>query len=376
MQKTYKKEFICMGIIFLFISTMLSGCLQSPTYQGRQPIEYLSLSSDGSRLLSISGDHNIVGNKPIYDYIVWDTSSGEILWNETLMGVSQPILLSPNGKYLIKPENHSIYSINGEIIAEYTGQYLGWSDDRFFTEENSSIYVWDAINFTKIKTITFEGSENIISISPSMFAAIREKETPIISIIDISSENATYLWNMTLNRIKTPSWAKTPSLSWSKNGNRIQIIQFITSQESYKSQEYRLTIWNASDGKILYNTSFDFYRGKVGCNSLLYRTFGNYIIFDYDESLLKLYSLSGLEKTFDCSRLECFDWSYDKKIMAFGYEGIIEIRNATTWVLISTLKTPLYEYEIKGPIPFPSISYLLVGIVILALIIRRRKSIE
>ncbi|GAG78231.1 unnamed protein product [marine sediment metagenome] len=133
-------------------------------------------------------------------------------------------------------------------------------------------------------------------------------------------------------------------------------------------------ILNASDGLEIYNTTLEFSYGSMASNRIIHTAFGIYIFYDQDNDAIFFYNLSGLIKKFNLGIdwFHGFDLSYDRKIMAWGQEnGIIEIRNATTGALINTLKTELYEIE--RPIPFPPISYLLVGIVILALIIRRRK---
>lgn len=186
-----------------------------------------------------------------------------------------------------------------------------------------------------------------------------------ITMHEIFSENNSVLWQKTVD--------KFGRFSWSETGDHLQIIHW---QRTKNLSRYRLLILNASDGLEIYNNTLEFPYGSMASNRIVHTAFDLYIFYDEDKDTIFFYNLSGLIKKFKIGTgFHGFDLSYDRKIMAWGQgNGIIEIRNATTGVLISTLKTPLYEIE--HPIPFPPISYLLIGIVILALIIRRRKSIE
>ena len=119
---------VVLAIVLIILPVYIAWPSVSPTYMDRQPIQQLQLSSDGSFLLSISGgaanlaSENKSEFKQIYDYIIWDTSSGKQIWNRTTTNYDD-IRISLDGKYVEDPLDQSIRSVaSGEALA-YVSRY-------------------------------------------------------------------------------------------------------------------------------------------------------------------------------------------------------------------------------------------------------------
>jgi len=358
-------------LIIIGMSIILIWNSISPTYIGRLGNECLALSANGNRLLLVSYHSNVISPKAneygnIWENWVWNSQTGEILLQET--AIQRLYSISPNGDYIINELNQTIISVSTkDIVGNYDGEFKSWSrnDDYFTTIKGKDILVWNTDNFSVDVCLT-DGKDSRVLLSPDgSLILLYNWNTYSITMREIFSENDSVLWQKTVD--------KFGRFSWSEAGDQLQIIH--RQRTENVSRGYRLLILNASDGLEVYNTTLEFSYGSMAMNRIVHTAFELYIFYDEDKATVFFYNLSGLIKKFklgtDC--FQGFDLSYDRKIMAWGQEnGIIEIRNATTGMLISTLKTPLYEIE--RPIPFPPVSYLLVGIVVLALVIRRRKS--
>ena len=222
-----KKGFICIGIIFLFISTVLSGCLQSPTYQGRQPICHLSLSADGSKLLSVSGGLPCTSSAGKgYGLHVWNTTSGELIWSECPsdfadISVDVSILydayLSPRGEYFVKHPSMIYNSFSGELIGELHGYYKAWSADGGIIATQvidfGDIRLYSTPDFTSFKTVKVGEIVSFLTLSPNgtklaFMSRITKKGPYPISVIDFSAENTTCIWNTTNEDIGKLVWSK------------------------------------------------------------------------------------------------------------------------------------------------------------------------
>lgn len=366
MEVTSKKEIALVVVIIVSLEIFFSGCIQPSTYQGRRPIWHLSLSDDGSRVLSITEDSfhispingNITRGR---DLQVWDTRTGELLWSEypakfskeweydSVHGFQEEAYLSPDGKYIIK-KNSSVYNVSsGEVVANLLGYYKDWTVNNKFivTAEYNNIHIWDATNFSKIRTISINKSIYEVyaaAISPDgnklCYITRSEKGSYIISMVDISSEDIRCLWNRTINN-------SIGDLSWSNNADSIQMVRRPTG---FVYPDYRVTIFNASNGNVKEKLFFKFEQGK-----------------------LNLYNLSGLKKTFnvDFGYISTLDLSRDGNIIALGSEeGVIEIRNFTTGEPITTLKTPLRE--IVRPTPGFELIFTICALVLILFWKRKR----
>jgi len=324
----------------------------------KQPIQQLHLSSDGTRLLSISGGEflaleNSPFQRPVYDYIIWNTISGEIIWNKTTSNYFDATI-SPDGKYFLNFENKTIISIvSGVTLVPISGTYFDWTVNGkyFVTAQDNQIIIWNATNFTKIKTIPINESIRKIALSPDsskLAVEIHEETQNSLRVIDIHTGNSTYLYNYSEYSVFNIQY-----VSWSNDGKKIQIVKReFTPDNSYDlSEHYKLIIWDIPNKYIFYNISFNFDIGKMAMNRLVAAVFGKYIIYDYEKSELIFYNLTDIETVVDTNQnfLTAFDLSSDYSIIAIGEKGIIEIRNASTGLLNKTLHTPVYEIE--RPIP-------------------------
>jgi len=377
---------IVLAILLIILPVYLIWPSISPTYMDRQPIQQFHLSSNGTRLLSISGGMPLVPIKKyslnyVFDYIIWNTTSGNIIWNRTLSNYYSAktfsyyydAKISPDGRYFINIENNTIASIeSGETVAHFSGTYYDWTENGkyFVTVEDKQIYIWNATNFTKIKTIPINETIRRIALFPDeskLIVEIHKQTQNSLQIIDVLSGNLTYLYNYSGN-----TGYNIQYLTLSKDENKLQMIKYesISHTSSDYFDNYILIIWNISDKNILYNHTF---KNKMDQNELTGAGFGKYIIFDSKKSQLIFYNLTGVETVVNTNQnfLQNFDLSYDESIMAIGSKGIIEVRNATTGLLINTLKTPVYEIE--RPIPGFEIIIVLGAIASILVFIRLRR---
>lgn len=246
---------IVLAILLIILPVYTIWPSVSPTYMDRQPIQYLHLSSNGTRLLSISGGMPLVSvkNRPNYDrfdYIIWNTTTGKILWNTSLSNYYHPetilyyqdAIISPDGRYFINIGNNSIISIeSGEIITHFSGVYYYWTGNGkyFVTVEDQQITIWNATNFTKIKTIPINEKVGKIALSQDeskLFIEIHTQTQSSLQLIDVLSGNSTYLYNYSGN-----GWAyNIKYLTLSKDGNKLQMIRYesISNTSSHYFDNY------------------------------------------------------------------------------------------------------------------------------------------
>jgi len=373
--KNMKYFYIVFATLIVLLPIILGWSMLSPTYSGRQGIIDINLSSDGSRLLSISGGRPVISSeseRPVYffDFIIWNTATGNIIWNDTSAN-SYHLYLSPNGEYFVNADNNRIYSIpSGDELGTYYGNFLDWSANGniFVTANDNFIYIWNTKNFSQIQSLAYNRLW-MTALSPNgskIVVVPSNKGQKLMSVINISNDNLTYLFNDTVDRVQF--------LSWSKDGNKLQMIRHVVIPSSGPDYylNYRLIIWNVSDGDILHNISIRYELDRMASNKLMGSIFGKYMIYDDEKSQLLFFNLTGLETSFniESTNINDFDLSYDEQILATGTKGIIKIRDANTGEMINTLYTPIYEIE--RAIPGFEISALLCAFALILYFKRMR----
>jgi hypothetical protein len=377
--KKMRYFYVIFAVLIVVLPIIVGWPMLSPTYTGRQPIRQLHLSFDGSRLVSISGGMHLASEEThdynqIYDHIIWNTSSGKIIWNETTPDYFDT-KISPNGEYSISSMSNSIISVtSGENIINFSGTYYDWSaNGNFFVTINENLVnIWNATNFSIMKTIPMHGSVRKIALSPDgsrLAVDVHEQKQNSLLLINVSSENSTAFYNYSEYSVYNIQY-----LSWPKNGDELQMVKYeLTSHTSSDyADDYKLIIWNISDKNILYNLSFKYEMGKMAMNKLADVEFGKYVIYDYEKSKLISYNLTGLETVINMNQnfLNNFDLSYDGTLMALGSNGIIKIINVMTGKTINTLQTP--QYEIIRPIPGFELILLIIAMALILIWKRKR----
>lgn len=359
-----KTVYIIIGIVIVFFTSVLSGCFQTSVFRGLKPFRYVSLSSDGKILLSISGGLNDISSithneDNNFEIIFWNTSTGVILRREQSISW-QDIHLSPNGLYFINDNNKTITSLHLGKINSYTGFYQDWDKKNsfFITTEYNSLHFWDITNFTIYRTLTMNKSIWKASISPTgtMLALIfRLQNRSFFSMIDISQHQPVWLWNMTDKQIETPIW--------SENGKSIQFVQPQNSGNG-SPQAYDFIILNATNGEILENHS-------IKSDLFISISFGKYLSDNYKNNTLTIYDFSRTERVihYKYGPITRITWSQDgSTIASVRNECVIEIRNASTGELINALSIPLYE-NIYSLHPFYSLFIIPITIFIIVFVI-------
>lgn len=364
-----KKTGLMMLIItIVLLGILLSGCTSNEHIEfDRRSIAHLSLSSDGSKLISVTDTNNIPQRNNALitgaDLQIWDTTTGEniltefpVFSNSSYSYPPNKPIISPNGEYYVLDESWSPTRINytstGTAATIINGRFVKWlPNERIITmntqysSPQQNYIIWNSTDFTEIINVTTYIIKDIkqISMSPDnskiVFFSWSDNE---ISVIDISNKNTIYLWNTSLYSLE---YNLVSHLKWSSDGDTIAFYHY--NEQNGKSS---LKILNASDGDILYNMPIDFKFVYRYSNSIISSDCKRYTILDNDNSSLLFYNLSGLEKSV---KLEpgikdlavSLDWSDDGNVIAVGnVDGKIRIRNANTWELINILETPTHEY--------------------------------
>jgi hypothetical protein len=345
----------------------------------RQPVEHLYLSSDGNRLLSISGGMSLVSvkNRPNYhrfDYIIWNTTTGKILWNTSLSNYYHPetilyyqdATISPDGRYFINIDNNSIISVESGKITHFSGTYYYWTVNGkyFITVQGELVIIWDTTNFTKIKTILINETIRKVILTPDkskLIVELHNQTMNSIQVIDVVTGNSTCIYNYSVDGEYNIQY-----LILSNDFKKLQMIKYESSSHSINN--YLLIIWNITNKKILYNDTFKTESSK---NTLIDAEFGKYIIFNATKSQLIVYNLTSIVTILNVQqKYFSFSLSYDESIMCIGDKGVIEIRNSTTGRLLNSLRTPVYE--IKRSIPGFEI-VILIGAMALVIFWKRKR---
>ena len=362
---------ILLAIFVIVFYTIFASIHISPTYIGKLGINQLHLSSDGSRLLSVSGHNSIISPETgeeieWYEAILWNTISGEKIWEFNSSEYFWDIDILPNGIDLIFKGNSSIYSIvDRRFIGECSGIYNSYfADGRYIgTVSRNARYnltIWNAVNVSKIRTIIFNDSVFRFYISPNGLRVLTFEDinhyTRRISMLDISKENITYLWDKSFNKTNRIDFRS--SISWSKNSEKLQLVYY-TRGENYK-EHYHIVVWNVSDGKLIDDNEE---------SEFIIKDSGQWIShFEFvairTPSKIKIYNMSGLMKTI---KTECeygdFDISSDNKIIAIYDCGKLEIKNISSGKLINRLNLP--EYELVRGIPGFEFLFFIIALFII-----------
>jgi uncharacterized protein with WD repeat len=383
-----KRQCIVIGIIFLLIVIVFSGCT-SHNKDERGWIRYLSYSSDGTKLISVTYYNEVYYNNTIYagcsDFQIWNTSSGENIWSE-FPSYKEIALFSPDGKYFII-SNTTIYDITGEIKTQLDSNgtdFIDWSSNgnfiltyKYLYDEPCLLKIWDGKNFSLKYSFALVNQKYLesITISPdgTKIAYINkdpfESLNHVISVIDIAGGTFTNLWNKSIIIENRKSFdIQRNTLTWSLNNDTIGVI-------CSSNTNNKLFIWNASDGQLLYNISID---SNPNFSALLSPYCDSYMLEDlmYKNNLahynisLKIFDLNGLKNIISPSieNIYTFDWSYKGNTISVGGEdGIISLLNASTGNEIMLLKTPIRS--VVQPIPSISLGEFLLVVFIVTIIL-------
>ncbi len=357
--KKMRYFYVILAVLIVVLPIIVGWPMLSPTYTGRQPVIAVKLSSDGSRLLSVSGGEPVVSSQNtahdyVFDYIVWNMDSGDIIWNETTQesysaGSSKYVAISPNGNYLVGRGN--IISIqSGQPIASYTGRFLDWSANNTMfvtTDDHSLTYVYTATNFSLIRTLHYRPVKAAFSPTGTKLAIVYGNDQISLVVIDISSGDVTYVYHY-VNYAFHDKY-----LSWSEDETQLQLVRsvFKPYNSSDHTREYSVRIWNISDNSIVHNLSFTTEYTDTVSSRLLTCSFGKYLVYETEyrvhTSKFLFYNLTGLQTQFDFGS-SVFDISYDGIKIAVGSD-VVQIRNATTGEVINIVQPP--EYELVRPMP-------------------------
>jgi len=369
---------VVLAIVLIILPVYIAWPSISPTYMDRQPIRQLHLSSDGSFLLSISGgaanlaSENKSEFKQIYDYIIWNTSSGNPIWNRTTTN-HDDIRISPDGKYVEDPLNQSIQSIALRKALTYCpGMPYDWSaDGNFFVMADSqSIHVLSTPNYSIIQTIPVNGSVKTIAFSydgSKIAVELYRQQNKSLMLIDVLSMNSTLLYDFSKYSV-----SEIQFLSWSNSRNQLQMIENDFTRNSSLSHLYQI-IWNVSDyDNVTVSTIADL--GSLRYN-IVEAIFGKFITLERpqpQQSQLKLYDLEGVKNVYHYENyVGQVSMSSDGNIIAYSNDGLIKIINATTGKTIRTLYPP--QYELVRLIPGFEMIILLCALLLLIFWKHRKK---
>jgi len=347
--KFFNLFFVIIGILLIVIQIGFIWPNVSPTYQRNLRPSYTSFSNDNSRLFVFSEGRHIVSLEPdesIYEYYVWDIDTGEVIWNKTTFEYVD-LTLSPGGEYLINNYNDSIFSLSlNRYMGNQFGEHIIWAQDgkSFITYNETNISIWETINFTLIHSIIYDNAEKILpSVDGSKIAIIPEGNgIKTLSVINITNNNSVYVFNTSISN-------NAESVIWSEDGSELQIVSRISGIIFGSGGDYvpyNVVVWNITNNTLVQNTSFKHYFGEHGNNGLEEIWFGKYVVSDFDNNQLVVYSFDGKkEQTYGF--LDYERWSYDKELLAYySYiDGNIKILNTTTNKIIRTFALPTYEFK-------------------------------
>jgi hypothetical protein len=339
--------YVILTIVLILFPTTLIWPSISPTYMGRQPINQLHLSSDGNFVLSISGGVSNLAPKSddnrIYDYIIWNTTSGKPIWNITTRNYNYiNIRISPDGKYVEDPRDQTIRSIaSWKTLTSCSGMPYDWSanGDFFIKADSQSIYLLSTSNYSVIQTIPVNGTVKTIALSydgSKIAVEVNQQQNTSLILIDVPSKNSVLLYDFS-----TYSYFEINFLSWSNSRNQLQMIEHDFTRNSSLSH-FNQIIWNVSDNNtIAISTIKDL--GNVGY-IITDTIFSKYITNDRTQSQLKVYDLGGSINVFPYEKyVGQATMSSDGNSIAYSNEGLIKIINTTTGKTIRTLYPPQYE---------------------------------
>ena len=356
-----KKLLVIISIIIISLASLLfGGCLESVS--DRSAIELLSFSSDGTKLLSVTEFSITPDGIQGRDVQIWSLDSGEVIWRR-FPSYENEYFLSPDGSYIIT--DSSIYNISsGTIVMNFSNTFQDWSiDGKILAMKNSSntIEIWDALNFSRIKTISFNNtieSYHKIKFSPSgEELAYLTIDKNSISIVDISSNNVSFLENISVNF--TNKYTNTlHKIIWSHDGAKIGLVYIHNNGKSYQ-----ISIWDIESrslqGNIFVNNSimpiispcFERY-GYINI-PIVQNKNGEPGYLNYNDAVFEIYNLTNENKILELDTgtviIPSYDWSYNSNMLVTGNNaGIIKIWDASTGKLIHIFETPIHEMPVPG----------------------------
>lgn len=422
--KRMGKSVILSIIILLFISILLTGCTDKIKYS----VEHLSFSHDGSKLISVT-----YPNSGVYyetdterssglDIQVWDIISNEIIWTQQYpegfySDAYDNIYLSPDGRYI--STFYGYYDILLNTSAESDCSLQRTTNEEFYVIKNSSssIDVYNHLNCSKIKTITFnmsiESYPTIVSSPNGLEVAILFENASSISLVETPSEKIITLENTSLNFSKEISKYhdqasydnyrykayRDNKISWSNDGKKIALtfIEYngIKSQTDYGRSiglySCHIFIWERGSGllldeiELIISNIYDFENEEdkidlpiLSSNFEYYgyahipRSVSNEKNYgSYELGSFKIFNRTNHENIINLKagkgqNIIC-DWSNDQKIALGNEVGNIYIYNATTGKEISILQTPYHT------IAAPCFELLLLICAAAVIIIWKRK---
>jgi WD40 repeat protein len=378
-----------MSIIFLLFFLSLGGCIEY-NYAGerRSPVTFLIISEDGTKLISVTEDHDIdamiEGDTGMPDFQVWNLSSGKIILKESA-SYDLPVSFSPDGKYFVigswihgpisLSSGEILEVLSGKKITDFSDTFITWSEDgRFFftafIDELSryhNITMWDAKTLTKITTVPINRSECRIAVSrdATKFVCRYGWSQNWLTAFSLFNGNESYLWNKNINNDQNA--LPISEIHWPNNDEI----------EAFYESHHNLTfmIWNASNGELSSKTQID---NLSGFDSVLFSKNGeNYLGINRDNNSITLFNLTSIGNTiqFNSKNSTVFAWSSEGNIIAMGnHSGIIEIRNTSTGDQINMLMTPMRKAFY--PVPAPSIAYFFILIIVVVFLLNRRKILK
>ena len=347
--KGMKVFYVLFAIIIMLLPLIFGFGPISETITQRGSVIHLSLSADGSILISVADYEYFTPDEKKVDFQIWDTNSGEVIWSE-YPSDKHFAYISPDGKYYYTGYTtyDGIYNVSdGSKIINITTYTSYWSTNgKIFINSGSDpnkINIWNTDDFTLDRTTYWEGFEYNSVFSPDGSQTLiftYGTTSDLISLIDISSDNITYVWNETFEN----DGINVQSLQWSKN-NKIGFFY-----KNISDSKYHLILLDSTNGSKIYDKPVSHsYQMLISSNC------EKYLTYNLSDNTIKIFNLSNLEKTINLDEqyerpLRSFEWSYNGNVIAIGeYDGKITIINASTGKIVSILETPLRDVPRPTP---------------------------
>ncbi len=354
---------VIMVIILLIVPPYVVWPSISPTYKSTLRVTELSFSKNNEHLFVHTEGSNVITNASLPEFLatyqVWDLRTESLVWSTKnnrypvidLFHYNQ-IALSPDGEFLSFSGNNTLYSFQTKTYRTVPyGDFLGWlmNGTRFIVANGTQLQVWDATNMTLTKTIAFSQAARMIpSLDGSKIAVIPGGDRRnMLSVIDVASQNSSYLLNTTMTRSDT-------TISWSPDGTKLQLSYWIPQPTGdYRHTSYQVVVVDMKTASVIQNTSITYYDGSYASIVLSDIWFGTYATRDNDHHQIIVYNITTGEKehvySYDAAPSTA-EWSPDKSLVGTSVSGgIIEIRNTSTGTIVQRL--PLPVFELKRAIP-------------------------
>lgn len=394
-----QKKIISIIVAIVSIAVFFSGCYERE--ETKPTVEYVSLSPDGKLLFA----QGCMGHDCSYSPQIWNISSEKIISTDNIrldnfFPFYEYICWSPKGDRIAIKHDETIIDIFEVPSFEQKNDIstfgkifsFDWSveGDVFATMTiNGVVEIWNATNFSKIKTIALEPSyfqkadsfgyleykvdtytyhiqyKPKISPAGTQFAYLVDNGTKIC-ILDILSENisffnATNLKEISDDDIKVKPYVSAVDISWSNDGKKIGLIYGRKYQEFNPEDISKpgigfdvidVFVWDISSKSLLYHVLKD-----ESIDPLNYRD--RFILspdcekfaigrFDGTARLVDIIKISSNEKLltlaldpFEGNAVTSMDWSRDGTLIVTGdCYGRIYVWDASSGNSLSTLEEP------------------------------------